>query len=159
MIVRELLTLLGFTVDQASYQKAQKAYDSLQGKLTQQQKVGQQANAALQQQGKAATEAAKGTGLLGQALGMMQRFAAQAQITNLLQKFTTLASDANETRSALDQLFGKEGGKQVEAWAETTGEAMGRSRYDLQAYASRLGSVLGPMAKTPEEAQKMAQSF
>jgi hypothetical protein len=159
MIVRELLTLLGFTVDQASYQKAQKAYDSLQGKLTQQQKAGQQANQALQQQGKAAAEAAKGAGMLGQALGMMQRFAAQAQISGLLQKFTQLASDANETRSALDQLFGKKGGGQVEQWAETAGAAMGRSRYDLQAYAARLGSVLGPMSKTPEEAQKMAQSF
>lgn len=159
MIVRELLTLLGFTVDKASYDKAKKAYDSLQGKITQQQKAGQNANDQLQKQAKAAQDAAKGTGMLGQALGMMQRFAAQAGISNLLREYTTLASDANETRSALDQLFGKQGAAQVQTWSEQMGAAMGRSEFDLQSYASRLGSVLGPMAKSKEEAQAMAQRF
>ena len=40
MIVRELLTLLGFTVDKASYDRAAKTYDSLQGKRLGQQKAG-----------------------------------------------------------------------------------------------------------------------
>ena len=159
MIVRELLTLLGFTVDKASYDKAKRAYDSLQGQMAQQTKAGQNVNAELQKQGKAAQDAAKGTGMLGQALGMMQRFAAQAGLSNLLRQYTTLASDANETRSALDQLFGKAGGEQVQTWSETMGAAMGRSEFDLQSYAARLGSVLGPMAKSKEEAQAMAQRF
>src|SRR3982750_3920051 len=113
MIVRELLTLLGFTVDKASYDKAKKAYDSLQGSMAAQQRVGQNAAGQTQKQGRAvadaAQQAAKGTNMLGQALGMMQRFAAQAGISGLLKQYTTLASDANETFSALKELFGEEG--------------------------------------------------
>lgn len=158
MIVRELLTLLGFTVDQASYNKAKRAYDSLQGKLTQ-PKAGQDITQQTQKQGQAAEKAAQQQGMLNQALGMMQRFAAQAGLSQLLKEYTTLGSDANETRSAIDQLFGPKGGQQVEQWSQTMGAAMGRSEFDLQAYAARLGSVLGPVTKTKEEAQQMAQTL
>lgn len=159
MIVRELLTLLGFTVDQASYQKASKAYDQLQGKVTQSAQAAQKSAGALGQMGKQAQDAAKGTGMLGQALGMFQRFSAQAGISALLKEYTTLASDANETRSALGQLFGEEGAAQVDTWSQTMGAAMGRSSYDLQKYASGLGAVLGPVTESRAEAQKMAQSL
>lgn len=159
MIVRELLTLLGFTIDQASYQKAQKAYDSLQGKLTQQQKVGQAANEALKKQGQAAAEAAKGTNMLGQALGMMQRFAAQAGLQATLQQFVQFASSADETQNVIKQLFGDAGLAEVTAWSETMGAAMGRSKYSLQQFASTLGAVIQPIAKSDEQAQAMAQSL
>jgi hypothetical protein len=159
MIVRELLTLLGFTVDQASYQKAQKAYDSLQGKLLQQQKSGQQASQQMRDQGKAAAEAARGSAMLGQALGMMQRFAAQAGLSNLLKEYVELASSADETQNVIKQLFGDQGLAEVTAWSETMGEAMGRSKYSLQQYASTLGAVIQPIAKSDEQAQAMAQSL
>jgi len=159
MIVRELLTLLGFTIDKASYEKASKAYDQLQGKITQGAAATKQQAAQLGQLGKQAQDATKNTGMLGQALGMLQRFSAQAGISMLLKEYTTLASDANETRSALTQLFGPEGSAQVETWSETMGAAMGRSKYDLQQYASGLGAVLGPVTESREEAQQMAQSL
>lgn len=159
MIVRELLTLLGFTVDKASYDKAKKAYDSLQGKMTQQGKVGQTANAQLQQQGKAAQDAAKGTGMLGDALGMMQRFAAQAGLSHMLMNFTELASSADETQNVIKQLFGEKALGEVTDWSEKMGEAMGRSKYSLQQYASTLGAVIQPIAKSDKEAQAMAQSL
>jgi len=164
MIVRELLTLLGFTVDKASYDKAAKAYDQLTGKLAAQGKGAQAATAAVskvgeaaKQAGQAAQQAAGKQGLLTSALGMMQRFAATASISGLLKEYVQLGSDANETFGALKELFGEEGRSQVETWSQTMGAAMGRSEFDLQAYAARLGSVLGPVTKTKAEAQAMAQ--
>lgn len=159
MIVRELVTLLGFTVDKAEYDKAAKQYDSMQGKLIAQQKATQQASAAVAKQGQQAREAARGTNVLGQALGMMQRFGAQLGLSNLLRQYATLASDANETRSALGQLFGQKGADEVETWSQTMGTAMGRSSYDLQKYAAGLGAVLGPVTESQDEAQAMAQSL
>lgn len=159
MIVRELLTLLGFTIDRASYDKASKAYDQMQGRLAADAKAAQQAGGALDKMGKQAQDAAKGTGMLGSALGMLQRFSAQAGISNLLREYTTLASDANETEGAIKQLFGEENLTAVQTWSETMGAAMGRSKYDLQKYAAGLGAVLGPVTESKEEAQAMAQSL
>jgi hypothetical protein len=150
MIVRELITLLGFSLDKASYDKAAKAYDQLQGKMTQNAAANTQ---QLQQQANQTKNA------LGAALGMAQRFAAQFQITNMLRGFVTMASSANETANALEQLFGREATGQIDQWSRTMGAKMGRSQYDLQAYAARLGSVLGPVTKSREEAQKMAESL
>lgn len=151
-VVRELVTLLGFTVDKAAYDKASKAYDQLTGQMTQQQKAAQGVDAAVGKTGKS-------VGSLGQALGMVQRFAAQAGLSMLLKEYIGLASDANETKGALGQLFGPEGLAQVTAWSQEMGAAMGRSENDLQSYVSRLGSVLGPVTESREEAQKMAQTM
>jgi len=166
VIVRELITLLGFTLDKASYDKAKRAYDQMQGGLTGQQRAAKGADAAMTragqsaaQAGKQAADAAKQTNLLGQALGMAQRFGAQLGISNLLKQYVTLASDANETRGALTALFGQENIGEIDRWSKAQGAAMGRSEYDLQAYAARLGSVLGPVTKSREEAQAMAQSL
>jgi hypothetical protein len=159
MIVRELLTLLGFTVDKGSYNQAVRAYDALQGKMLQQQHASQQAALAQQKQAQAASQAARGTGLLGQALGMMQRFGAQAQLSGMLTQFTQMASSADETRNVIKQLFGDEGLAQVTDWSTKMGAAMGRSKYSLQQYASTLGAVIQPMAKSDKEAQAMATSL
>jgi len=159
VIVRELLTLLGFTVDKASYDKASKTYDSMADRAVANAKATKQAAGALGHLGQQAQQAARGSGMLGQALGMVQRFSAQAGISHLLKQYTTLASDANETRGALTQLFGEDQITAVEKWSEVQGAAMGRSKYDLQTYAARLGSVLGPVTESREEAQKMAQSL
>ena len=159
MIVRELLTLLGFTVDKASYDKAAKSYDALQGKLTQQQKGAQGAALATQKQGQAAAQAARGTGMLGQALGMMQRFAAQAGLSTMVKGMIEMASNANETSNVLESVFGKDKLKGIEDWSMKSAEAMGRSRFSLQQYASQLGAVLAPVSKTPEEALRMSKAF
>ena len=159
MIVRELLTLLGFTVDKASYDRASKQYDAMADRAQANAKAVQQGTAAMGKFGQQAQQAAKGTGMMGQALGMFQRFAATAGISHLLKQYTTLASDANETRGALGQLFGQENIGAIEAWSQAQGKAMGRSEYDLQKYAAGLGAVLGPVTESREEAQRMAQSL
>ena len=159
MIVRELLTLLGFTVDNASYDRAAKSYDSLQGKMLQQQKSGQQAALATQKAGQAASTAARGTGALGQAVGMLQRFAATAGLSTMVKSMIDMASNANETSNVLESVFGKDKLKGIEDWSAKAGEAMGRSRFSLQQYASQLGAVLAPVTKTPEEALRMSKSL
>jgi hypothetical protein len=166
MIVRELITLLGFKLNKQSYDSAKRAYDQIQGGLTGQNKAARGADAALTragqaaaQAGKQAQQAAQQTNMLGQALGMAQRFGAQLGISALLKQYVTLASDANETRGALTALFGQENIGEIDRWSKAQGAAMGRSEYDLQAYAARLGSVLGPVTKSREEAQAMAQSL
>ena len=159
MIVRELLTLLGFTVDKASYDKAAKSYDTLQGKLVQQQKGAQGAATATKQLAQANQQAAQGTNLLGQALGMAQRFAASAGLSSMVKDMVEMASNANETSNVLDSVFGAAGQKQVEEWAERQAAAMGRSKYSLQSYASQLGAVLGPVTSTKERAQEMSKTF
>ena len=166
MIVRELITRLGFVVDQASFDKAEANLADLRAQMLGQKTAAQQANAAMAQYGdqtKAAGDKAKeagtNTGLLGEALGMVQRFAAAAGLSNLLREYITLASDANETKNVLGEVFGAEGQKRVEDWSATMGAAMGRSAYDLQAYASRLGSVIGPVAKSQQAAEDMSKSL
>lgn len=149
MIVRELLTLLGFTVDKASYDKASKAYDQLQGKMV----ASQKSTAAVAQR------AAAGTNVLGQALGMVQRFAAAAGLSHLGKEMIDLASSANETSNVLESIFGKDHLGEIEDWSARTGAAMGRSKYSLQQYASTLGAVLGPVTANKDEAEAMAKKF
>lgn len=150
MIVRELITLLGFSLDKPSYDKASKAYDEMQGKMAGSAAATTQ---QVQQQAKQTKTA------LGQALNMFQQFQAQFQITNMLRGFVEMASSANETSNALEQLFGHEAVGQIDQWSLRMGATMGRSQYDLQAYAARLGSVLGPVTKSRDEALRMAESL
>lgn len=166
MIVRELITRLGFTVDQAGFAQAEKSIADLRAQINGQTGDVHAANAEMakhgdeaEKAGQKSKQAAEGTGLLGQALGMLQRFNAQAGISNLLQQYVTLASDANETGNVLKEVFGDEGKARVEEWSESMGTAMGRSSYDLQAYASRLGSVIGPVAKSQKDAEDMSKAL
>jgi hypothetical protein len=77
----------------------------------------------------------------------------------MLMNFTELASSADETQNVIKQLFGDRGLKEVSDWSESMGAAMGRSKYSLQQYASTLGAVIQPIAKSDEQAQAMAQSL
>lgn len=156
MIVRELITLLGFTVDQASFKKAEKAVEDLHGALVNQGEHAKQASKDFEKVG--ASASAMG-GSIGQVLSMLGRQIAGLGIGATLHQFVQMASDANETSSAIKQLFGVEGAAEVDKWSHDMGEAMGRSAYDLQQYVARLGSVLGPVTKTREEAQLMAESL
>lgn len=158
MIVRELLTLLGFTVDKASYDKAARQYDQLQGKLAKTQPGAQSAEDAhrLREEAK---KAASGVGMLNSALQMAQRFAAQAGLSNLAQQWVQMASDVNETGNVLESVFGEQGRQQVEAWSEAQSQAMGRSKYSLQQYTSQLGAVLGPILGEQDRAREMSQSL
>jgi len=160
MIVRELITRLGFEVDEASFKAAERKYDEAQKRAAgggqkpgaKAEAAGKAASEALDKTKEAASDLAGTLGKIGQVLGSLG-------LSAMLHQFVELASNANETTNALGELFGKEGQADVIAWSKTQAAAMGRSEFDLQSYASRLGSVLGPVTKSREEATKMSETL
>jgi len=164
-VVRELITRLGFVVDQESFRKAEKQIEDLHKSLTSGSSSGapKSGMSAPEQTAKDTTKAVNETqqaaSKLNETFAMLGRQLAALGIGAKLNEFVQLASDANETASAIGQIFGTEGAKQVDEWSHAMGEAMGRSAYDLQAYSARLGSVLGPITKTQDQARLMAESL
>jgi len=164
-VVRELITRLGFVVDQESFRKAEKQIEDLHKSLTSGSSSGAAKSGtsapeqAAKDTTKAVNETQQATSKLAETFAMLGRQLAALGIGAKLNEFVQLASDANETASAIGQIFGAEGAKQVDDWSHAMGEAMGRSAYDLQAYSARLGSVLGPITKTQDQARLMAESL
>tara|TARA_R110002012_G_scaffold77737_2_gene197853 strand:+ start:75 stop:2702 length:2628 start_codon:yes stop_codon:yes gene_type:complete len=67
------------------------------------------------------------------------------------------ASDVEEMRGKFNTVFGSMSGE-VEKWAGTHGDAVGRSRFKLMEYASTLQDTFVPMGFAREEASKFARS-
>lgn len=61
-----------------------------------------------------------------------------------LQQLTKLASDASETLNVMSSVFGQSS-QDVQDWADTFGDAAGRSSFMLRDMAGTLGAVLNPM--------------
>lgn len=68
------------------------------------------------------------------------------------------ASDAAELQSAFDQTFGVMA-SDMTAWAEATGDAMGRSTQEMQKGANTFGIFFNQAAKTRTEAAEMSKTF
>ena len=74
--------------------------------------------------------------------------------------FTALraASDAEEMRSKFGVVFG-DMADDVESWAESHGELVGRSRLDLMEYAAQLQDTLVPMGVARDEAGDLSKAI
>lgn len=74
--------------------------------------------------------------------------------------FTALraASDAEEMRSKFGVVFG-DMADDVESWAESHGELVGRSRLDLMEYAAQLQDTLVPMGVARDEAGTLSKAI
>lgn len=68
------------------------------------------------------------------------------------------ASDAAELESAFRQTFGAMS-KDMEAWAQTTGDAMGRSTQELQNAANTFGIFFNQAAPTKQAAADLSKQF
>lgn len=68
------------------------------------------------------------------------------------------ASDAEELQSAFDQTFGTMAGDMNE-WAQTTGDAMGRSTQELQRAANMFGIFFNQAAPTKQAAADLSKEF
>ncbi|WP_454599125.1 phage tail tape measure protein [Qipengyuania sp. SM2507] len=68
------------------------------------------------------------------------------------------ASDAEELQSAFDQTFGALS-KQMTEWAETTGDAMGRSTQEIQQAANTFGIFFNQAAPTKQAAAELSKEF
>lgn len=74
--------------------------------------------------------------------------------------FVQLASGVEETMNVLQVTFGPKGAQDIVGWAKVTGDAMSRSQYDLQKYASTFGAFLSPqLAGTGMDVQAMSQKL
>jgi hypothetical protein len=76
-----------------------------------------------------------------------------------IKKIVDLASDANETANVLGEVFGPAGAAQVKEWSATVATEVGRSQYQLQEFAGRLGAMLGPMVQNKGAAQEMSTTL
>ena len=70
----------------------------------------------------------------------------------------TAASDAEEMRSKFGVVFG-DMADDVEGWAESHGELVGRSRLDLMEYAAQLQDTLVPMGVARDEAGDLSKAI
>jgi hypothetical protein len=68
------------------------------------------------------------------------------------------ASDAQEQRNLLEVVF-QSSAQDVLAWSNTTGEAMGRSRYLLRDLAADFGGLVGAMVGPGEQASEMSMKL
>jgi phage-related protein len=68
------------------------------------------------------------------------------------------ASDAAELQSAFNQTFG-DLADEMNAWAETTGDAFGRSTQSMQEMAVAFGGFFNQAAPTRKEAAEMSKTF
>lgn len=69
-----------------------------------------------------------------------------------------LASDSNENLNVLNASFGKHM-QTVLDWSEVVGKEVGRSKYDLQAYAAGIGSIAKPMLEDEKAALEMSTTL
>lgn len=72
--------------------------------------------------------------------------------------FVELASKAEETGNVMQQVFGKKGAVEMEAWAESTGNAIGRSTQQMREFSSTAMAMLGPMIENEKVAGGMSKA-
>lgn len=70
-----------------------------------------------------------------------------------------LASDVEETNSAMAFAFGEQGAGRVKGWASSTSAAIGRSKKSLEAAATGLQAMLSPMTGGHKAAEQMSTSL
>jgi hypothetical protein len=92
-------------------------------------------------------------------LQKLSQVASLAGIGVGIKKIVDLASDANETANVLEQVFGAAGAAQVKSWSETMSAELGRSQYQLQEFAGRLGAMIEPMVGSKGAAQEMSTTL
>jgi len=176
-VLREIVARLGFEVDKTGFQAAERGIAQVQTQLAATSKklgvVGVAATAAggrvasagsrFAATGKAAasTRAGMAVGATGASAfgGALGKLVAAVGIAQTLRSIVQLASDANETGSVLDRVFGAEGAAQVKSWSQTASSTLGRSRYQLQEYAAGLGGMIEPMVQNKAKAQAMSTTF
>lgn len=98
------------------------------------------------------------TGQRMQAVGRNLTLAISAPLVAFGTLAFRAASDAAELQSAFDQTFGDMAGE-MNAWAEETGDAMGRSTQSMQQLANTFGIFFNQAAPTRAEAAEMSRTF
>lgn len=167
VVLRELVAKLGLQVDEAAFNKADKELKTVKQDLVgldqSAQTAGSHFKRATQQM---ATESKKLNSELGKkpkegggfGAGVMQYLGGAAVVAGIAH-VVELASNTIEAGNVLGEVFGPAGKSQVEAWSETMGQQLGRSKYALQGNVAALGAMISPMVGNATKAQEMSQQF
>jgi hypothetical protein len=167
VVLRELVAKLGLQVDEAAYNKADKELTTVKRDLVELDQASTAASAHFKRGAQAmATESKKLNSELGKkpkegggfGAGLMQYLGGAAVVAGI-QHVVELASNTIEAGNVLGEVFGPAGKAQVEAWSETMGQQLGRSKYALQGNVAALGAMIGPMVGNAGKAQEMSQQF
>jgi len=167
VVLRELVAKLGLQVDEAAYNKADKELKTVKQDLVGLDQASTAASAHFKQGAQAmATESKKLNSELGKkpkegggfGAGLMQYLGGAAVVAGIAH-VVELASNTIEAGNVLGEVFGPAGKEQVEAWSETMGQQLGRSKYALQGNVAALGAMIGPMVGNATKAQEMSQQF
>lgn len=113
---------------------------------------------ATQKQLKTATRQIEAAGKSLQQLGQNLTLGLSAPLTAFGGFAVKAASDAAELQSAFNQTFGQMQGA-MNAWAEATGNAMGRSTQEMQRGANAFGMFFNQAAPTKQAAAELSQTF
>lgn len=167
VVLRELVAKLGLQVDEAAYTKADKELTTVKRDLVGIDQASTAASAHFKQGAQAmATESKKLNSELGKkpkegggfGAGLMQYLGGAAVVAGIAH-VVELASSTVEAGNVLGEVFGPAGKSQVEAWSETMGQQLGRSKYALQGNVAALGAMISPMVGNAAKAQEMSQQF
>lgn len=152
MIVRELITKLGFKTDTAGFQKAEKQFDKLKGKA-------RRTDAGLTNVKKSFLGVEKASFGAAGGLSTVVGILAGSALLGGFQALQRKASDANEDMNVLMEVFGPDGVSRIKNWGKTVGDEMGRSEYAMRNSAAGFGAFLEKMTPTIEEAETMSTTF
>lgn len=177
VVVRELINLIGYRVDAASYSRAERGFDRLKRRGAELERTTRN---ALRPRGADGRFIAAGADRAGQAMqgagravsvvtaeatslsGVFKRLAAWwagAWAVRAGQDMLRLASDARETQNLLGVTFGAAGQQEINAWSNNMANKLGRSRDLLREYASEFGAFLKPTVGQGEDLNAMAEAM
>lgn len=103
----------------------------------------------------------KGLEMLGDLLKTAANYAVDAvkEIGKFIGESIDLASNMEETRSKVNAVFGEEGQKQIEEWAENAAHDFHTTQQNAMETAAAFGNILENMGMTTEEAQKYSEEL
>lgn len=127
MILRELLARFGIDYQDTGFKKADRAVNTLKGRVT---AMGAAANTAF-----------------GSLTRMFGAFAGIYGAKRLIE----MGSAANETLNVLNEVF-KQNSQGVQEWARAFARDVGRSEYEMRELAGTIGSVVNPLMDQNTEA-------
>ena len=97
-------------------------------------------------------------GSLGGLRGFVATLAGGAAVRGAL-GLVEMASDARETSNLLEVTFGAGGKQNVDNWATSTADSIGRSQHQLRDYAGNFGAFLKGSVSDEDQLQSLSQQF
>jgi hypothetical protein len=165
-VLRDLVARLGFQTDAKGFDEADRRIAQIKRELLGLNSVGRigertvvrgarTAAAGVENAARRASVATSGGGMLGR----FGQFFAAGAVAHFIKGSVELASAVDEVDNVLELVFGKPGLQRIRDWSAGLSEVVGRSRYSLQEYASRIGLLLSTIYKDPQKLEDMSTAL